>query len=464
MSRELFVKQLVAGRATLEAELAGITADPSAPESVRQRAMRAADALDGAFAGIKEAAGDGGGSPSGRVILAGSATVKGPASHYKTARTSAVHVKSGQPVCPACFDGRAAENGSEYELAKIGSLLKMHARRCPGLAPFVSWDEHDQQFLTASIHEDAWCGMVGGQWDRGIRGERTKAILSDSTSGGSYLNPEFFDDLAITYPLLTGELLPFVELVNVPRAAAVEGASVSTPTATWGTAEGSEHGLFSTSAMIAQTSHSIFPIGVFVEVGRDVLADSAIALGQLLVQLIGQRFAAELDKVIAVGDGTTQPQGIFNASGVNSLSAANGTAGPLTVGDIESLIFGVGKQYRISAFAPDFVTTDEGYRRARAVPVGTTDARRVFGMTHSNCQLLEYPARINNDIPEGSFAFCCLRKYRLYRRLGMQIQWSDSGETLMRKNTALLAVRGRFGGFLTDGNACAKFTNGPTTG
>ncbi len=320
------------------------------------------------------------------------------------------------------------------------------------------------QLLTASIHEDSWCGMVAGQWERGIRGERTKTILNDTTSGGTYLNPEWFDDAAITYPLLTGELLPFVELVNVPRGSAVEGATVSNPTATWGTAEGDEHALFSTSGMIGQTSHAIRPIAVFVEVGRDALADSAIALGQLLVQLIGQRFQAELDKCIAVGDGSSQPEGIFSASGVNTLSAANGTSGPLTVGDIESLIFGVGKQYRISALAPSFVMTDEGYRRARAVPVGTSDQRRVFGMDHQRYMLMEYPARIANDVTEGSFAFCCLRKYRLYRRLGMQVQWSDAGETLMRKNTALLAVRGRFGGSLTDGSACAKFTNGPTTG
>jgi hypothetical protein len=48
------------------------------------------------------------------------------------------------------------------------------------------------------------------------------------------------------------------------------------------------------------------------------------------------------------------------------------------------LVFGIGKQYRVPHFNPMFVGNDVTYRRARSVNVGSGDARRVFGMDHSN--------------------------------------------------------------------------------
>ncbi len=68
-----------------------------------------------------------------------------------------------------------------------------------------------------------------------------------------------------------------------------------------------------------------------------------------MIRLLGERGAAELDRVIAIGDGTTQPQGIFNTSGLINVNAALGSAGPLTVGDAEALVFAIGKQYRTAA-------------------------------------------------------------------------------------------------------------------
>ena len=47
-------------------------------------------------------------------------------------------------------------------------------------------------------------------------------ILDDATSGGTYVIPTFFDSMLITYPLLSGELFPYVTVVDMPKGKDIE--------------------------------------------------------------------------------------------------------------------------------------------------------------------------------------------------------------------------------------------------
>lgn len=57
-------------------------------------------------------------------------------------------------------------------------------------------------------------------------------------------------------------------------------------------------------------------------------------------------------------------------------------------------------------------------------------------------------------------AFVCLAKYRMYRRLGLEIRFEQGGQTLARANEVLMVYRARFGGKLMDAAAAAKWQNG----
>jgi len=258
------------------------------------------------------------------------------------------------------------------------------------------------------------------------------------------------------------ELFPFVEVLDVPRGSTIEGATIGTPTVVWNNSEGTAQDLFNTASLVGPLSHTIHPVAVFLEVGRDLLADAPVDIGRILVAAIGERFAAELDKVIAVGDGTTQPEGIFTASAGNVVDSANGTDGPLAVEDFEGLAFGIAKQYRTPAMAPSFILNDATYRRGRTIPSALNWNTRAMGFKESDYSLIEWPARIQNDIPETSIGFMPLRKYRMYRRAGLEIRWTDQGMTLARQNTILLICRARYGGFVTDTDALATMVDAPT--
>jgi len=260
---------------------------------------------------------------------------------------------------------------------------------------------------------ESWAGEVDGRWVTDFRDPgHTKAILDDTTSGGGYLNPSFFDDMVVTYPLLHGELVPYVDVQNVPRGSSIETAGVNNPTVTWNDSEGSAIDLFDTTGLIADITATVFPVMVAIEIGRDVLADSAVNLGRIIAAHVGERIQHELDNQIANGDGTTEPEGIFTASGTTAVASESGTAGAYTVGDVERHVFALEKEYRVDQWNPRFVMSDVAYRRMSQVPVGASDARRVLHpqMDHESYTLMGRPVSIQNNIANGYSAFASLKK------------------------------------------------------
>ncbi len=378
---------------------------------------------------------------------------KGSSKRYSPERPLAKHAKTGKPVS---YGGKAVKDLSELQLAKMGAFARFMILRTG--APLRPLDDHERGLVSELLETDTFHSGLADQEEnfKLVSGQRVKALLNDSTSGGVYSTPYWFDEAFITYPLLHSELFPAVDVRDMPLSNRIESFSVNNVAVGWGTSEGTAITPFSTTGLVTEITASVFPCQVAVECGRDWLNDSPVQVGQALVEIVGQRLLAELDKMIAIGDGVTQPQGLTNATGFTAINSDNGVFGPPTVSDAEGLIFGVPLQYRRhTEWNPSYVMNDTTFRRFRAIPVGPADERRVFGMDEQTYKLLDYPVRISADMPNAKVAFAALKKFRLWRRAGFEIRWADLGQTLMLKNTALLVVRGRFAGKLLDGAAMA---------
>ncbi len=387
-------------------------------------------------------------------VFGGSVRVKRASERYSTTKSVGSHATTGRPVV---YAGREVEQPSQLEAAKSGVLLKVVAQRAGMPAELT---EHEKGLLNDMLEHDSWCGKIGGEYQTGIPGSRIKALINDATSGGLEVVPEFFDSQVVTYPLLHSELLPRVDLIDVGRGSKIETGAISTPTAVWGTAEGTEMGLFDTTGLVAELDCDVHPVSTAIEIGRDLLADSPVALGSVLTRLIGERMLAEVDRVIAVGNGSTEPQGLFNASGITDIgNPAGGDGAAPQVSDYETLLFSVPKQYRQQNLQPSFVANDITYSRLRGIPVGAADERRVFGMAIENYQVFDRKFCVSNNVQNNLAAFGCLKKYRLYRRQGQEVRFESGGKELARKNLTLLIVRGRFGGRVVDPNAFAFSDN-----
>lgn len=366
------------------------------------------------------------------------------------------------------YGGRALETSSEHDLAVIGVYTKTVLRR-QGVG--VPLSEFERSLLGELVEKGGWVGTVGNTYfgggpDGHVPNVMVKALLDDTISGGIEITPSVFDDAIVVKPLLNGQLAPFVDLKPV-TGRRVKSGTMQNLTVAWGVPDGAAAPVFDTSSLIGPLDTPIFPVVGFVELGRDFEADTPVAIGTLVVEQYSERLKAELDRVIAVGNGTSEPLGIANTSGITLVQSDMGSAGPATVSDYEALMFTVPLQYRLSDMNACFISNDTSYARLSGIKVGPTDQRRVFGTQSSiggTQQAPMYsafgqPVRISPNLTNNKIVYGGLKKYRLYQRLGGEFFAERGGRTLTLSNKILMGVRARFGGQVADASAFALMTD-----
>lgn len=417
-------------------------------------------------------------TPQGTIARAASSIdvrVKSPLEQFdNTKKTAVIPERSMKGVPrsdagqPATFMGRTLDMPTERDKAIAGAYFKwaigMNSERA--LIPdSLRMTELDEAIVQTQLREGKWTGVIKATADLegGVKVDRRKltdmeikALLDDNTSGGLEIAPIEFDDALILTPVLFGELFPKVTVTTLARGRRVEGASIGNPSWTSGTAEGNAITPITTTGFVTAFDTTIFPAVGAMEIGEDFLEDSPTNIGAIIMQKFGEKHQEWLDEQIAVGDGTTEPQGIFNAAGTIAVNSDNGTGGDATVSDYEALMFAVTKAFRNSKGGKNcFIGNDTTYRRARGIPVSGTDARRVFGMTHMDYRLFDHDFCIQNSLTNSQCAYVNLAYYRMYRRLGMTARVERNGNYLALRNQRLLVVRMRWGGGLELGGAAA---------
>ena len=364
------------------------------------------------------------------------------------------------------FENRPAYESSQLEKAMAGAWLKHKLASQLGTAHLLT--EHDRELYQELVERGEWVGEVrdgnGTHYYREpsrLSPLHQKTLLADSTSGGQYAVPYFFDVDLVTFPLLYGELFPLVDLRELATSNQVKGATLANMTISAGPAEGDTPGitLATTSSLVGQVTTNIYNATGAITIGRDFLADSPIDLQADIISLYQRALLQWLDKEIAIGDGTTGPLGLFNTSNVLTATSKNSTAGPMTVSDIEGMVKTLPKQYRNKQENVVWVASDGLYFRIRGISVSGTDQRRIFGYDYEDYMLASHPFKIENDVAGNDLAFVNMSKYRMWRRKGMEIQVSDEGKTLMLANELLVVARSRWGGQLVDPNAMVEMTN-----
>jgi len=414
--------------------------------------------------------------------------VKSAIEQYDDSRTAATYDKSSNPELAKAFGGKRLTSGVDgpestghnYDLdmptqrskAIAGVWFKHLALKGMTNPPAsLQLNEHERDLLQWVVHNCKFVGPVGynnadgtaRDWCQGTKlysDLQRKAVLDDSTSGGLYATPIEFDASVILTPLLEGELFPYVDITNVTRRR-IESSAIGNPTVSWGTSEGTEVPLFNTDSLISAFNNNIHPLTGACEMGLDLLADSPVQIGGIIVNNYGKAFRAEMDRVIALGTGSGQPEGLFTSSAITTIANPVSSGAAATVGLYEALMFGIGKQYLQEAGMPPasravFIGNQTSYRRMRAIAVGSGDARRVFGMDQMSYRAFDFRYAVNASISNAVVGFFCLNKYKLYRRQGLEVAVNTTDWSLQRANKQGILVRARFGGSLSQGAAGVK--------
>jgi HK97 family phage major capsid protein len=385
------------------------------------------------------------------------------------------------------------QDPSQFEYAKMGAIFKKMLVRDNGPEhPIlqkmnIRVTEEDEMLVKSAMHDDEWVGPGANKGDMigmprrlkdaerdvftkqgGLRGgaafapSQSKApLLGDNTSGGTQAVPQYFDFEAIRIPLLYGELVPFVEITPTDRGASAHSYSIGTPTYVT-TASGTAITAFDATSFVTTYDVTFFPASCGFLWGRDFEMDAAPNIGQMIVAQLGDQFKYQMDNWIAVGDGTTQPQGLKNASSTITVTATGASHATMVYNDGLNLMYGITKPYR-KAFGGEntmFITSDKEYKKFMQLATGVTgDTRPIYGMHLKDYQLGDYHVAVQNDIADGTVFACNLRGYRLYRRLGLYFELLTTGQTLTLANEKLLFARARFGGKLTLGGYCSVMTS-----
>lgn len=411
---------------------------------------------------------------------AASPRVKGVAEKYTSTRSEVFYPaqkKGGHkhPFAgmPAIYAGERLQTPSRLGKAVSSAYFKWClATSCAkhDIPRGLQMTDEDRDLVNFALHEMEWSGVVktrdeGYDWEskvarRKLTDHEIKSLLDDATSGGIEIAPIEFDDALVTTPVLFGELFPLVNVVDVSRGRRMKGGAIGNPTFASST-EGTAISAFDTTSFVSAFDTTIYVAAAAMEIGMDFEEDSPTNVGGIIMEKYGEKAQEWLDEQIAVGDGTTEPEGIFTASGTTSVASDFGTSGPATVGDYEGLMFGVPKQYRAAKGSRNvYIANETSYRRARAIPVGPADERRVFGMTHADFMLLDTPYKIQASITNSQIAYANLGYYRMYRRLGFNVRMENTGNYLALRNLRLVVCRMRYGGKLELGAAAAVMTDG----
>jgi HK97 family phage major capsid protein len=191
------------------------------------------------------------------------------------------------------------------------------------------------------------------------------------------------------------------------------------------------------------------------EWGIDFESDATPNYMANVIAQIGDESLRWLDEQIAIGDGTTEPQGLFVGTTTAVGTVSSHTAGSMSYADIVQLAFGIDKAHR-NAFGGSFtrfVMKDSQYKQLWQVATGVTgDARPVFAnptFQWKSYQLGDYPVSVQNNITTGNLALVNLRGYRMYRRQGISFLQEESGRTLRLLHERMLMARMRWGGQMT---------------
>ena len=388
--------------------------------------------------------------------------------------------RRGREGKPVMYLERGVEKGldtlSEVEWAKTGAwmLLQMKKaglKRTPLGLEEIPWNhpffQHCSELCKETAHEDVFVGPMGSlDDDSQLFGRRKfsdydiKTVLDESGgSGGGNAVPEFFDAALIVTPLLHGELLPYVNIIRVAKGGASDGASFGTSTFV-STASGSAVAEFGTDSFVSAFDTTFFPMTTAITFGLDFLSDAVASFAQQVAAQIGQEHLRWWDEQIAIGDGTTEPQGVFVATNT-TVSGITNTFSSFTYDDILEIIFTINKQHRMKdgGRATRLIMNEPQYKEFLQILVNSEANHPTFGVRASlEYELAGWPVSIESNIANGNVGLCNLRGYRAYFRQGLQFQVITAGKTLALDNEQLLMARGRYGGQLELSGYMAELT------
>lgn len=300
----------------------------------------------------------------------------------------------------------------------------------------------DPEELTKEQLRDAFITGILKAWNPRAKftDAQTKALSETTDTAGGYLVPEFYRAEIIQRLPELSELYPYVRKIPVNLDSGYLPSLATDVSMTWGTSENTA--LTETDAVLGQVTFNTNKVSAICYMSRELASDSNPGIVEYVTQLFTEAIAAERDRVIAIGTNSSQPEGIFSASGI---SATSGVSGALTYDKVVTLKFALARKYHAKARWVMNETT-MGYMHKikddNSMPI-LKDALVSSDMP----RLLGLPYGTQHQIGDGYVALGDMSRYLWFDRQAMVIETTtEGGDTFAKHQIGLKVVERVDGG------------------
>lgn len=277
-----------------------------------------------------------------------------------------------------------------------------------------------------------------------------KALAEGADADGGYLFPnEFLAEILRDLPEIN-VMRNYVRIIPMKRdkmdiTSLVDGVDVF-----W-TAENAAKS--TTTARFSQQTLTAFKMAAILYSSDELIEDSTeVDVVSMIIGLFSEAVADEEERVIWVGDGTTQPQGINTAT----VASVGGTGNAYN--DLVNLYFLLPRKYQVNAAFFANNSTAKNFALVK-----DTTGRPIFSPSVNDAPtstLLGKPLVISEWVPDRVVYFGDLKKgYFLGDRKRITAKVSQDTETAFTKDQTAIRVVARIGGRLVLPAAVRKVTN-----
>ncbi len=249
-----------------------------------------------------------------------------------------------------------------------------------------------------------------------------KALSEGTSSAGGYLVPAGFREEIVMRLPEESELAPYVRVVPVHTDSGNIPSLATDISVTWTSASGENTSFTESDPVLGTVAWALKRADAITKISRELAADATPSIMEFISQLFREAIARERDKMIAIGDGSTQPTGLANTSGITTLSSF----GVPTFSKLVEMEQNLKRKYR---------------RHARWIMNGT-NLRRIFSLLADNgeplfrremigdvpvSRILGYPVSQQDDLDDSEIYFGDLSFYLLFDREEMGIESTTTG-------------------------------------
>ena len=275
-----------------------------------------------------------------------------------------------------------------------------------------------------------------------------KAMSEGTTTAGGYLVPDDERMEIIKRAVALTQLYPTCKRYQTTRDAVKTPSLTTDVEVSWDEAENASFD--ESDPALGQTSFTIHRMNALTYFSRELVADSVINVVEMVRELFAETVGAERDKMIVVGDGSNQPEGIFSASGITTVSAI-GDVGYATLLEMDETVL---EQYRTDPTCC-WITNQTVRRYLR----GITDDndRPLFESPFERgapYMFMDHPIHVNANVPTGEIWLGPLSKYWVMDREQLGFETTTTGGDTFKKHQVALKLWERWDGKLTYKTSC----------